>query len=363
MSALLEQFGGGDAVARAEAWKYSRNALRALEQQDFAPSATDLALAPELVARFDWPETRKARLVFVNGELSVPHSTLASGNDGVVNLADGERVHGVFVNVAAAGPTRWQRRLSITLEHGRAEWIEQHLGDAGKDVLGALDAQVHVGAGATLSATMLGELPDSASLIARARATLAAGARLETTHALFGGRLQRFDVAVDLSAAKSAFVSRGVFAPRARQHVDVHLDVRHAARDTVSDVLWRGVADGRGRGILHGGITVAPGADGTDARLQTRNLLLSAQAEIDAQPVLEIFADEVRASHGATVGQLDELALFYLRSRGLPQATARHLLIAGFCRESLDAVADPALYARLESVLDRALGNARAAGP
>jgi Fe-S cluster assembly protein SufD len=145
--------------------------------------------------------------------------------------------------------------------------------------------------------------------------------------------------------------------------VDVHLDVRHAARDTVSDVLWRGVADGRGRGILHGGITVAPGADGTDARLQTRNLLLSAQAEIDAQPVLEIFADEVRASHGATVGQLDELALFYLRSRGLPQATARHLLIAGFCRESLDAVADPALYARLESVLDRALGNARAAGP
>ena len=358
MSALLEQFGGSDAVARAEAWKYSRNALRALEQYAFAPSATDLALTPELVARLDWPETRKARLVFVNGELSAPHSTRTIADDGVLHLADGDRVHLVFVNVAATGPTRWRRELSITLGRGRAELIEQHLGDAGKDVLGALDVQIRIGNGAVLSATLLDELPDSVSLVARARATLAEGARLEATQALFGGRLQRFDVAVDLSAAKSAFVSRGVFAPRARQHVDVHLQVLHAARDTSSDVSWRGVADGRGRGILHGGITVAPGADGTDARLQTRNLLLSAQAEIDAQPVLEIHADEVKASHGATVGQLDERALFYLRARGLPQAAARHLLIAGFCREALDAVTDPTLRARLETALDQRLPSA-----
>lgn len=358
MSALLEQFGGADAVARAESWKYSRGALRALEQVDFGASAPDLAIPADLVARFDWPETRAARLVFVNGALSAVHSNLVIGDDNVLRLADGARVHLVFIDLPAEDPTRWRRKLSIALEHGRAELIEQHLGDAGKDVLGALEVDIGVGDGTKLSTTLLSELPDSVSLVSRARATLAEGARLQTTHAVFGGRLQRFEVATDLSAAKSAFVSRGVFAPRARQHVDVHLDVRHAARDTVCDVSWRGVADGRGRGILHGGITVASGADGADARLQARNLLLSAQAEIDAQPVLEIHADEVKASHGATVGQLDERALFYLRSRGVPQAAARHLLIAGFCREALDAVADAALRARLEAALDERLPRA-----
>ena len=87
-----------------------------------------------------------------------------------------------------------------------------------------------------------------------------------------------------------------MFALRGRQHVDMHLDVRHNARDTVCDIVWRGVADQRARGVFHGAITVAPGADGADARLQTKNLLLSAQAEIDAQPVLEIYADEVKAA-------------------------------------------------------------------
>jgi Fe-S cluster assembly protein SufD len=150
-------------------------------------------------------------------------------------------------------------------------------------------------------------------------------------------------------------LARGVFVVRGRQHIDVHLDVRHAARDTACDVVWRGVADQRARGILHGAITVATGADGADARLQTKNLLLSPHAEIDAQPVLEIYADEVKASHGATVGQLDERALFYLRSRGIPAAVARGLLIAGFCREVLADGGDTDLRARLEAALDERL--------
>ena len=140
--------------------------------------------------------------------------------------------------------------------------------------------------------------------------------------------------------------------PRARQHIDVHLDVKHVAGDTLSDVAWRGVADGRGRGILHGAITVSTGADGTDARLQTRNLLLSPHAEIDTQPVLEIYADEVKAAHGATVGQLDERALFYLRSRGVPLADARNLLIGGFCREAFDGIVDAGLRAHMDALLD-----------
>jgi Fe-S cluster assembly protein SufD len=152
-----------------------------------------------------------------------------------------------------------------------------------------------------------------------------------------------------------------VFAPGGRQHLETRLDIRHLARDTSSDALWRGIADGRGRGVLHGAITVAAGADGADARLSNKNLLLSAQAEIDTQPVLEIHADEVKASHGATVGQLDERALFYLRSRGLPLEQARALLTSAFCRVALDRL-DPAplrehFTARLARQLPRLAGD------
>jgi Fe-S cluster assembly protein SufD len=108
---------------------------------------------------------------------------------------------------------------------------------------------------------------------------------------------------------------------------------------------------------------VNPAADGADARLQTKNLLLSPHAEIDAQPVLEIYADEVKASHGATVGQLDETALFYLRSRGIPAAQARNLMIAGFCREVFAEIDDAALRAQLEAELDQRLPNSEVTPP
>ena len=112
-----------------------------------------------------------------------------------------------------------------------------------------------------------------------------------------------------------------------------------------------GVAGGRARGILHGAITVEPGADGSDASLDTKNLLLSAQAEIDAQPVLEIHADEVKAAHGATVGRLDERALFYLRTRGLPEAEARALLTLAFCRVAIDSLENMALREHIDGLL------------
>ena len=149
-----------------------------------------------------------------------------------------------------------------------------------------------------------------------------------------------------------------MFALRARQHADTHLVVRHAARDTACDIAWRGVADERSRGVFHGGIGVAPGADGSDAQLSSRNLLLSPAAEIDTQPVLEIHADEVKAAHGATVGQLDDHALFYLRSRGIPLGLARQLLVAGFCRAMLEGIEPAALRAPLESLLATSVASA-----
>jgi Fe-S cluster assembly protein SufD len=358
-AAVLDGLLGGSAQEREESWRYSKQALRALSQQEFVAGDASAQVPPALIDRVDWPETRGARIVFVNGAYSKQHSDARaeiehrSTRHSVLTIRDGaaRTLHVIHANVPGALPSHWQARNDIHLERGSATIVEHHVGAAGSDVFGALASEIRVAAGADLRVVTISELPDSASLIRRQQAIVQADSRYRTTHTLGGGRLQRFDVGCELAAANARCEMRGVFALRARQHLDVQLDVLHAARDCTSNILWRGVADQRARGILRGAITVAAGADGSDAQLQTKNLLLSPHAEIDAQPVLEIYADEVKASHGATVGQLEERALFYLRSRGIDVTTARNLLIAGFCREAFDSIADQALRSRLDAWL------------
>jgi Fe-S cluster assembly protein SufD len=359
---LLDEFGSGDAREREESWRYSKTALRALSQQDFVAANTQAELADSLRAQFEWPHTQGRRAVFINGAFSATYSELSqiagnvsirheSENQWVLTISAGVAappLHLVYINVPGDAPSRWQASCNMRIQSGEAAVIEQHLGAAGADVLGALTSQVTLHANTRLQMTTLSDLPDSASLLRRAHVEVEGDAAYRTTHAILGSRLQRFDLGVDLIGAQAHFDSRGVFVLRGRQHVDTHLDIRHVARDTTCNIVWRGVADERARGIFHGAITVAEGADGSDAKLSNKNLLLSAQAEIDTQPVLEIYADEVKAAHGATVGQLDERALFYLRSRGIPLIEARRLMIGAFCKEVLDGVADKALRKILE---------------
>ncbi|MEO7917730.1 MAG: Fe-S cluster assembly protein SufD, partial [Dokdonella sp.] len=192
---------------------------------------------------------------------------------------------------------------------------------------------------------------DGSSLIRRTEANVNANARLAMHTVELGGLLVRHDLVVNLVGDGARMSSRGVFALRGRQHVDSHLDIHHKARNTVCDVIWRGVVDERARGIFHGAITIEQGADGSDAMLSNKNLLLSAQAEIDTQPVLVIHADEVKAAHGATVGELDDQALFYLRSRGIDEVHARALLTMAFCRAALESIDNAALLEALTTLL------------
>lgn len=358
---LLEEFGGSDVRVRDESWRYSKTALRALAQHEFAVADPRAELPAALTDRFDWAETRGRRIVFVNGTFSPAYSdggALAgvsidhAADSATLKFAgNAELVHLVFASIPGPQPARWNAKLDIRVCARGMHVIEQHVGAAGADVLGALQSHVDIAEQGEAQLSTLCDLPDSVSLYRHNRADIAGDGVFATAQALFGGRLQRHEAIVKLAGSRSRHSARGAFVLRGRQHVDVHLDVRHLARDTASDVVWRGVADQRARGILHGAITVAPGADGADARLQTKNLLLSPHAEIDAQPVLEIHADEVKASHGATVGQLDDIALFYLRSRGIPAAAARGLLIGGFCREVFADIADADLRSRLEAAI------------
>jgi len=361
-SALLDELATGDARERAESWRYSRNAVRALAQQAFVTADPNAALTSELRTQFEWPRTQDCRLVFVNGLFAKAHSSFDDAGVSVAHEADdactihidgdlARPLHVVHVAVPGATPSRWRAALALRVVPGaRATLIEQHVAAAGADVLGVSDLEIDVAAGGALDLISLSDLADNASLVRRAHAKLAAEATLRTTHAIFGGRLQRLDFGVALAGERARLESRGVFVLRGREHCDVHLDLRHVARDAACDVLWRGVADQRSRGIFHGAITVEPGADGGDAKLSSKNVLLSAAAEIDTQPVLEIHADEVQAAHGATVGQIDERALFYLRSRGIPTELARRMLVAAFCAEALAGIGDAELRARVEAL-------------
>jgi Fe-S cluster assembly protein SufD len=170
-----------------------------------------------------------------------------------------------------------------------------------------------------------------------------------------GAILSRHELNVRLEGEGARLDANGVLFADGRRHLDTRIGIEHIARDTTCNLLWRGLGAGRGRAVFHGGIAIRAGADGSDANLSNKNLLLSDSAEIDTQPVLEIHADEVKAAHGATVGQLDPTAMFYLRSRGLSEAEARRLLTAAFCREVVATVASPALRETLGQALDRAL--------
>jgi Fe-S cluster assembly protein SufD len=157
------------------------------------------------------------------------------------------------------------------------------------------------------------------------------------------GRLARHDIHARLQGTGAACDLNGLFIAAGRDHVDHHTRIEHLVPRTVSRETYRGVATGRGRGVFDGRIVVHPGALKSDARQSSRNLLLSPHAEIDAKPQLEIYADDVQCSHGATVSRLDDAQKFYLNSRGLDDAEARALLLWAFAREALAPLAQAAL--------------------
>jgi Fe-S cluster assembly protein SufD len=272
-------------------------------------------------------------------------------------------VHLVFIGAASEHEIAWHARALIEVGEGASlRLIEHHLGLASPSAsqIGNLFANHVLDRGARLDVVQIQDAAPGATLFRRSECALSHDATLATHTLEIGAQMTRHDIDVNLCGDGARFVSRGVFVLRGRQHADTHMDVRHIARNTTSDVLWRGVADERARGVFHGAITVAAGADGADANLSNKNLLLSPNAEIDTQPVLEIYADEVKAAHGATVGQLDEQAMFYLRSRGLSPDAARHLLIAAFCSAALSELQPITLREHLGAMLTARLPRAEA---
>ena len=158
-----------------------------------------------------------------------------------------------------------------------------------------------------------------------------------------GGRLVRNDLRVRLAEPGASCDISGVFLAVDGQHVDNHTRIDHIAPHTTSDEAFRGIVGERGRGVFNGKVVVHTGARGTDARQSSDNLLLSERGEIDTKPELEIYNDDVKCAHGATVGELDAEQLFYLRSRGMDEETARGLLVFAFANDLLRRIEVPEL--------------------
>jgi Fe-S cluster assembly protein SufD len=409
--ALADVLAAGLPTQRAERWKYT--SLRPLSARRFVPDAPAPALHPAVLADIPAP-----RLVFVNGRYeptlsqvgALPSGVHVSAQDDgaspagalaeasatagaaspdapragpatVAGAADAlfERLnallaaegatvelragtllpaplHLVFASVPAEGDVAMHLRHRVTLGAGaQATLVEHHVSGGPHRHLANHAMDITLGDGARLLHARLQDEDAGATLFARTDAQLAASATYRRVDLELGAGLSRHDLGVRLQGDGASVDARGALLATGRSHVDTRLDIRHVARDTRCELLWRGLATDRGRLAFHGGIRIAAGADGAAASLSSKNLLLSEHAEVNTQPVLEIDADEVQAAHGATVGRLDPTALFYLRSRGLPLAEARALLTLAFCREALASLGDDALFALLSPRLEARL--------
>jgi Fe-S cluster assembly protein SufD len=211
----------------------------------------------------------------------------------------------------------------------RATLIEHYAGTGGEALTLAV-TEMALGPGARIDHYRLQEEPGEAFHLGLLAARLGRDANLVSHSLSTGARIARFDLDVDLAEPGARVEMNGMYVTRDRQHADSHTRVDHSAPRTTSDELYRGVLAGNSRAVFNGKAIVHVGASGTDARQSNANLLLSPGAEVDTKPELEIYTDDVKCSHGATIGQLDRAALFYLRSRGIDEETATSLLTFAF---------------------------------
>ena len=173
----------------------------------------------------------------------------------------------------------------------------------------------------------------------------------------FGGNLVRSDTSVTFADSGAACLLNGLYMPGDKQHIDHHTTINHAHPNCDSEQNYKGVLSGSSRAVFNGRVIVAPDAQKTDARQQNKNILLSQNAEIDTLPQLEIFANDVSCTHGATVGQLDEEALFYLATRGISHAQARDYLVRAFAHENINLVPDESVKQWIQELLGQTIGS------
>ncbi len=361
---------------KIEAWKYT--SLIHLARTGFQPAAANYDLAGDLPDRMEGA----ARVVFVNGRY-VPDLSDASiagfttshaaaftldvggtadddpmlalaaalGQDGaVLDLEDGAAVELLYVTVPGQAPQMAHTQNRIRVPAGAsATVVERHIAmGEGEPTLSNGATGIELGEGALFTHVKLQNEAADANHVWHHLASIPANARYDSYVVTVGSGLGRNRVTAQLVGEGAHCTLDGAYAGRGKQHLDHTSKIVHAVADTTSRQVYKGVLNDRARGVFQGHIVVAQDAQRTDGHQLNRALMLSDTAEIDSKPMLEIYADDVKCSHGATVGDLDDNHLFYLQSRGIPRDEARRLLVEAFLAETIDAIPfEPARTAAL----------------
>ncbi len=312
-----------------------RSNLDGVDGVHFASLADVAGATPELVARHaDGVDIVDSFMAF----------NLAYGTDGAVVRVDADvdvtaPIHVVDIVVPGSVTNASSTGVVIQIgERSAATVVETRLG-AGAEFGGSnVRTTIDLAADATLEHLVVQDLPAGQVHLGRVDACQAERSTLHLRSFNLGSSYGRLACHVVLAGAGAHADLSGLFFGVGDQTLDQQITVVHQAPDCTSRQVFRGVLDDSSTGVFNGGIDVCPGADGTDAEQSNDNLLLSDRAEVNTQPRLEILADEVACKHGATVGQLDDTALYYLRSRGIGVGDARRLLINGFADQIVDDI-------------------------
>ncbi|HEX2944083.1 MAG TPA: Fe-S cluster assembly protein SufD [Rhodopila sp.] len=370
--------GGTQHQRRPEAWQYT--SLRSVAEARFTPDApprheaetilSGLALlnAPRLVfvdgsyradlsrppsaifARFA-EQAEMGTLTWPDREPMVALNTMLAPDGASVRVAAGQDAGVVQLVSIATRDVDIHPRHCIHLDRGaRLTLLEVSAGE-GAYLLNTV-AEFHVAEGAHLTHVRLQDEATTAFHVSTAYAHVAADGTYDSFTLNIGGRLSRTEVHAELAGPGAIAHLNAAQLLGQTQHGDFTTVVRHTAPNCTSRQTVKNVLSDRARGVFQGRIEVARDAQKTDGYQMNQALLLSPQAEVDSKPELEIFADDVKCSHGATVGELDAEQIFYLRSRGVPEHEARSILVRAFLAEALDAVSNETVRVWLETSVE-----------
>jgi Fe-S cluster assembly protein SufD len=386
--------------ARQEDWKYTR--VGAIEKRDFKPASVSRDVTTDDIERFALADTR--RLVFVDGRYTPEFSDVdgwpagarianlaatlydhphaleswlgseapASQNgfealnaafwaDGVyIELATGtvieKPIHLLFVTSQANVATHPYTIIRAG-EGSRTSIVEHHVSIGEHASLTNASTRIVAGPGARIEHCKLQEQSRQSFHIGGVQVRQHEKSRFTSCSFALGAALSRNEIATRFEGPGCEATLSGLYMVEGRQHVDHHTSIDHAREEGTSREWYKGVLDGEARAVFNGKVIVRPDAQKSDAHQSNRNLLLSAGAEVDTKPQLEIFADDVKCTHGATVGALDEDQIFYLRSRGLDETAARKALTIAFADDIVERCGIAPLRERVRALLSERLGG------
>jgi Fe-S cluster assembly protein SufD len=322
-------------------------------------------LGSVLAARGDEVEPHLARIAPFERHPFVALNTAFLDDGARIHLPAGtivqQPIHLLFIttNSKAGDSLMVHPRVLISLgENSQASIVETYAGPAGVPYFTNAVTEVALGENALLDHYKLQYEGSDASHVGAIHVHAQRSATYASHSISLGGALTRNDVMVSLNGEGVHCTLNGLYTADGQRLVDNHTTIDHAWPHCGSREIYKGILADRARGVFNGKIIVRPDAQRTDAKQTNRALLLSENAQINTKPQLEIFANDVKCTHGAAVGQLDDEALFYLRSRGLSDLAARHLLIHAFAGDVLSRLAIEPVRAEIETRLQRQLAQA-----